>query len=240
MHALDSSSSISSPTSITNFRIAGTPNLEDIIRTDFLANVSSASQIVSHPTADLVYIVTRDSNELVTVVLQESARLQRKEYLNPLRYNLLPSSLDNPEFHTSSLAISTSRASLWTLSQSSNQAVVTVFGLNATTGEVVGVAARASWKGAGEGQIIAAPFEAGDIVAITNSPVGYVTILGLDSNSPTSANMLAQGNDHEFLQQIPTIRAKREGVRTAAAKIKSYGRTILDDIVSLGEGVWIN
>ncbi|KAH7348220.1 hypothetical protein BKA66DRAFT_516673 [Pyrenochaeta sp. MPI-SDFR-AT-0127] len=240
LHALDSSSSASSTTSITNFRITDTPNLEDVTGIDVLSNVSSASQIVSHPTGDWVYVVTRDTNELVTVSLQESAQLHRNATLTPSRHKLLPLSLDASQFHTTSLAITASRTSLWALSQSSNQAVITAFGLNVTTGEVIGVAARASWKGAGEGLLTAAPFEAGDMVAITNSPVGYVTILGLDSSSLTVANEPALGSEHDFLQPIAVTAAKRSGIEASSAKVKSYGRVILEDFLNVGEGVWID
>ncbi|CAO2650240.1 Nn.00g015320.m01.CDS01 [Neocucurbitaria sp. VM-36] len=240
LHALNSHSSASSTTSITNFRIAENPNLEDIAGTDVLVNVTSASQIVSHPTSDMVYLITKDTNELVTLPLQQNVRLRYRANLSPSRYRLLPSSLDVTQFHTSSLAITSSKTTLWTLSQSPSQAVITAFSLNTTTGEVLGVAARASWKGAGEGQLVAAPFEAGDVVAVTNSPAGYITILGLDQSPASVALELGQNSEHNYLQAIPVTQMKRDGMQVAAAKIQSYGRTILDDSVGLGECVWID
>ncbi|KAJ4372891.1 hypothetical protein N0V83_003182 [Neocucurbitaria cava] len=241
LHALNSRSSASSTTSITNFRIAEDPNLEDIAGTDILANVTSASQIVSHPTSDLVYLVTKDTNELVTLPLQQmNMRLRHRATASPSRYRLLPSSLDATQFHTSSLAITSSKNTLWTLSQSQNQAVITAFSLNATTGEVLNVAARASWQGAGEGQLTAAPFAAGEVVAITNSPMGYITVLGLEQNLAGFASEFGQSSEHDYLKAMPVTGLKRDGMDAAAARIQSYGRAILDDFIGLGESVWID
>lgn len=237
LRALDSHSSASATTSITIFRIAEEPNLEDIIGTDILTNVSSASQIIAHPTGNQIYVVSKDTNELIAVPLQPETSLRRsRSTLSQSRYKLLPSSLDATQFQTSSLAITASKRVLWTLSQSSNQAVVTAFTLNATTGDVIEVGARATWKGAGEGQLSAAPFEAGEVVAISNSPMGYVTLLGLDYVTAVAA----QSSEHEFLEELPVVREKRDGVQAAAPKIKSYGRTVLDDYVGLGESIWID
>ncbi|KAF1849208.1 uncharacterized protein K460DRAFT_278304 [Cucurbitaria berberidis CBS 394.84] len=237
LRALDSHSSASSATSITNFRIADDPNLEDIAGTDVLANVTKASQIVSHPSSNMVYLITKDTNELITISLQQNKHIRRRAALSPSRYKLLPSSLDATQFHASSLAITSSKTTLWTLTQSPNQAVITAFSLNATTGEVVDVAARASWKGAGEGQLAAAPFELGNVVAITNSPMGYITLLGLDTSSPAVGLELDQSSKHDFLQPMAVDNIS---VEAAAAKIQSYGRRSLDDFVGLGEGVWID
>lgn len=160
---------------------------------------------------------------------------RRRATLAQSRYKLLPSSIDATQFQTSSLAITASKRVLWTLSQSPNQAVVTAFTLNATTGDVIEVGARATWKGAGEGQLTAASFEAGDVVAISNSPMGYVTLLGLDYGTVA----MAQSSEHEFLEELPLEMEKRE-VGVAAPKIKSFGRTVLDDYVGLGESIWID
>ncbi|OAL57215.1 hypothetical protein IQ07DRAFT_594611 [Pyrenochaeta sp. DS3sAY3a] len=234
LRALDSHSSTATTTSITNFRISDEPNLEDIIGTDVLTNVSSASQIIAHPNGNRIYVVTKDTNELIAVPLSaETSR--RRATLSQSRYKLLPSSIDATQFQTSSLAITASKRVLWTLSQSPNQAVVTAFTLNATTGDVIEVGARATWKGAGEGQLTAAPFEAGDVVAISNSPMGYVTLLGLDYGTVATS----QSSEQDFLEELPLEREKR-GVEAAAPKIRSFGRTALDDYVGLGESVWID
>lgn len=238
LHALDSHSSAFSATSITNFRIADDPNLDDIAGTDILANVTSASQIVSHPTGNRLYLITKDTNELISVATPSGTRRRRRGTLAPSRYRILPQSLDTPDFHSTSLAITASKTTLWALSQSANQAVIAAFSLNPTTGEVLDVAARASWKGAGAGELTAAPFTAGDLVAITNSPAGYTTILGLDSGTATTVQEIDKEGQHDFLQQITEVGV--DGVEAAAPKVKSYGRVILDDFVGLGEGVWID
>tara|TARA_R110002003_G_scaffold325_7_gene18816 strand:- start:1800 stop:2615 length:816 start_codon:yes stop_codon:yes gene_type:complete len=239
LHALNSRASLSTATSVVNFRISDDPNLEDIIGTDILANVSDSAQIVAHPSSDRIYVVTKGINELVTMSIQQTAT-SMKLASAPSRYMLLPSSLDASQFRTSSLAISASGKTLWTLSQSPNQAVIVAFTLNATTGEVVDATARASWGGAGEGQLTAAPFEDGDIVAITNSPLGYITLLGLDQASTMDVQSSEDNSGHEYLEQLEVVQRRRSGVAAAPAKIKSYGRTILDDIISIGESVWVD
>jgi len=157
-----------------------------------------------------------------------------------LRYRILPTSLDATQFHSSSLAISASRNTLWALSQSSRQAVITAFTLNITTGEVVDVAARASWQGTGEGQLTAAPFDGGDVVAITDSPTGYITILGLDQSTLPSARIAEDFRLHDYLHAMQVDERKRKDIRMAAPKIKSYGRVLVDDHVNLGDCAWID
>jgi DNA-binding beta-propeller fold protein YncE len=237
LHALDSHSSTTSATSITNFRIAEDPSLEDIVGIDVLANVSSASQITAHPTESFVYVVTKDSNELVILPLDGDTLANTSTV--PKRYKLLPSTLDASLFHTSSLAITASKSTLWTLSQSTSQAVITAFSL-ATTGEVINIAARASWAGTGEAQLTAAPFKGGDVVAVANSPTGYITILGLDQGALTTVQAADENDRHGYLQQMAASMSKGNGVEAMAAKVKSYGRAALDDYVSLGESVWID
>ncbi|KAF2832704.1 hypothetical protein CC86DRAFT_425314 [Ophiobolus disseminans] len=239
LHALDSHASSSSVTSIVNYHISDDPNLEDIVRTDILANVSDASQIVSHPTGNRIYVVTKGTNELVTVALEQDGT-SIKIAVAPSRYKLLPSSLDASKFHTSSLAISASKKVLWTLSQSANQAVVVAFTLNPATGEVIDAAARASWGGAGDGQLTAASFETGDIVAIANSPMGFVTLLGLDQGTPTIAQSFDSVVGHEYLEQLSVTKGRRGGAVLAAPKIKSYGRISLDEFVTMGESIWVD
>jgi hypothetical protein len=239
IHALNSHASTATSTSVVNFRISDDPNLEDIIGTDVLANVSDSSQIVAHPTSNRIYVVTKGTNELITMVIQQNAT-SIKIASNPSRYKLLPSSLDAGQFHTSSLAISASGKTLWTLSQSSSQAVIVAFTLDQRTGDVVDATARASWGGAGEGQLTAAPFEEGDIVAITNSPLGYITLLGLDQASAIAIQSADTDVGHEYLHQLGVASEKRSSNAAAPARIKSYGRTILDDIISIGESVWLD
>lgn len=189
----------------------------------------------------MVYLVTKNTNELVTLPLQQmNMRLRHRATASPSRYRLLPSSLDATQFHTSSLAITSSKNTLWTLSQSQNQAVITAFSLNATTGEVLSVAARASWQGAGEGQLTAAPFAAGEVVAITNSPMGYITVLGLEQSAAGFASEFGQSSEHDYLKAMPVTGLKRGGMDVVAARIQSYGRAILDDFIGLGESVWID
>lgn len=239
LHALNSRASSDSVTSVVNYRISDDPNLEDILRTDFLANVSDASQIVAHPVGDRIYVVTKDANELVTVAL-EADGLSIKAASTPSRYKLLPSSLDSTKFRTSSLAISASKSTLWTLSQSANQAVIVAFTLNPATGEVIDAAARASWGGAGDGQLTAALFEASDVVAISNSPLGYLTLLGLDQNALGSAQDLESNSSHEYLEEIKMPNRQTGQGYPAAFKVKSYGRIPLDEFVAMGESVWVD
>jgi hypothetical protein len=239
LHALDSHSSSTPTTSIVNFRISEDPSLEDIVSTDILTNVSDASQIVVHPSINRMYVVTKGTNELITLTLAQNANTTTSAQA-PSRYRILPSSLDSSQFHTSSLAITASRNTLWTFSQSNKQAVITAFTLNTTTGDIVDAAARASWSGIGEGQITAASFESGDVVAITNSPVGYVTLLGLDQGVATTAQNTGIVDGHEYLQQLGEGRDATQSVASSAVKVKSYGRTVLEEGVDMGESVWID
>ena len=214
------------------------PDLQDVVGIDILGNVTSASQIIAHPSETLMYIVTKDSNELVVVSLAGDSLVSNSTPV--LRYRMLPTSLDATQFHSSSLAISASRNTLWALSQSSRQAVITAFTLNVTTGEVVDVAARASWQGIGEGQLTAAPFDGDDVVAIANSPTGYITILGLDQSTLPSARIAEDFGLHGYLYAMQVDERKRKDIRMAAPKIKSYGRVLVDDHVNLGDCTWID
>ncbi|KAH7412081.1 hypothetical protein DE146DRAFT_751217 [Phaeosphaeria sp. MPI-PUGE-AT-0046c] len=239
LHALDSHSSTTAMTSIVNFRISDNPDLEDIIATSILANVSDASQIVSHPTSDRLYVVTKGTNELISIEAQENANSSARTAALS-RYKLIPTSLDASQFHTSSLATSSSKDTLWTLSQSKTQAIITAFSLNTTTGEIITAAARASWSGLGDGQITAAPFAGGNVIAITNSPAGYVTLLGLDSGVAAAAQDDDTAKGHEYLEYMDLGRSGAAGSRQLAPKIKSYGRTMLDEFIDVGESVWVD
>ncbi|KAL1792483.1 hypothetical protein ACET3X_008990 [Alternaria dauci] len=238
LHALDSHSSHQLSTSISNFRISENPTLQDVVGVDILGNVTNASQIVAHPTETLMYIVTKDTNELVVLSLVGDTLVDNSTVV--LRYRLLPSTLDLKEFHTTSLAISASKTTLWTLSQSSRQAVITSFTLNITTGEVIDVAARASWEGVGEGQLTAAPFDGGEVVAVANSPTGYITVLGLDRSMLDAAYAVQDHATHDYLHPMIVDKSGRRGLYIPASRIKSYGRTLVDDYVNLGESVWID
>jgi hypothetical protein len=239
LQALDSHSSTGVATSIVNFRISEDPNLGDIIATYVLVNVTDAAQIVSHPNGKRVYIVTNGTNELVTIQVQDRTNASKNaEILS--RYKLLPSSLDASQFRSSSLAITAKNNTLWTFSQSPTQAVVTVFRLDSATGDVIEATARAGWSGSGDGQITAAPFESDHVVAITNSPLGYVTLLGLDQSRSTPAQDAWATHNHAYLDQLDMGSDLTTNVSLAAAKIKSYGRTVLDEFIALGESVWVD
>ncbi|KAF2677951.1 hypothetical protein K458DRAFT_395424 [Lentithecium fluviatile CBS 122367] len=237
LHALDSHSSAKSATSIFNFFIAPEPTLLDQNITDTLANVTGATQMVTHPTGNLVYVVT-DTNELVTISLSEDVSKES----SPSRYKILPSSIDASMYTTSSLTISSSKTSLWTLSQSNLQAVITVFSLDATTGAVISAVARAAWSGYGYGQIAPAPFVGNDIVAITNSPTGIVAILGLDVGvvpAGEHGEVKVEGEEDGFLEEVWMLNVKRDGSAAVAPKLKSFGRIDLG-FDTLGEGVWVD
>jgi hypothetical protein len=143
LHTLDSHSSSTTTFPVVDFRISEDPNLEDIASTDILANVSDASQVIVHPSIDRMYVVTKSTNELITVTLAQDANTITSAQA-PSHYRILLSSLDSSQFHTSFLAITTSRNTLWRFSQFYKQAIITVFTQNTTTGEIINAAARAS------------------------------------------------------------------------------------------------
>lgn len=235
LHALNSHASDLSETSIFNFYISDDPNLQDQNQTDILANVTNAEQMVTHPTGNLVYVVVKDTNELVTIPLQGA-----HGPILPSRFKILPSSLDATQYTTSTLTISSSRTSLWTLSLSPAQAVVTVFSLDPMTGVVINAVARAAWVNQGEAiaQITPAPFVGNDMVAVTNSPVGMTAFLGLDKGTTAmgeEGDIKAQSDD--FLEEVWMLNVKGEAM--AAPKLKSFGRIDLG-FGSLGEGVWVD
>ncbi|KAF2634265.1 hypothetical protein P280DRAFT_439252 [Massarina eburnea CBS 473.64] len=245
LHALDSHASSSPATSIFNFYISEDPNLNDRNATDLLANVTSAEQMVTHPTANIVYVVSRDLNELVTIPLEEH-KGSSDPTATPKRFKVLPSSIDATQFTTSALTISSSKTSLWTLSQSSVQAIISVFSLDPTTGEVITAVARAAWSGAGgigKGMLAPAPFVGGDLIAVTNSPIGMVAFLGLDGVAKgvsVGEEGVVNIDGDDFLEEVWTLgTAKRDGAAAQAVKLKSYGRIDLG-LDNLGEGVWVD
>jgi hypothetical protein len=236
LHALDSHSSQSAATSIFNFYISGDDTLNAQNQTDTLANVTNAEQMVTHPTGNLVYVVTKDSNELVTIPLQGA-----EAPASPSRFKILPSSMDASQYTTLSLTISSSKTSLWTLSQSPAQVVVTVFSLDPITGAVINTVARAGWTGDGgyfPAQISPAPFVGSDIVAVANSPVGYTAFIGLDKGSSAMGEVGdVKVASEDFLEDVWILNVESGAV--AAPKLKSYGRIALA-FDSLGEGVWVD
>jgi hypothetical protein len=234
LHALDSHPTTLSQTSVFNFFISPDPNLLEQNITEILANVTGASQMVTHPTGNMLYVVT-DNNELVTIPLAEDIGTKAA----PSHYKVLPSTIDASTYTTSSVTISSSKTSLWTLSQSNAQAIISVFSLNPQTGEIIAAVARAAWGGYGYGQIAPAPFVGNDMVAITNSPTGMVAIIGLD------VGVVPAGEHGEevkvesdgFLEDVWMLNVERDGV--AAPKLKAFGRADLG-LDTLGEGVWVD
>lgn len=117
--------------------------------------------------------------------------------------------------------------------------MVTVFSLDPTTGAVIGAVARAGWTGDGAyspAHISPAPFVGNDIVAITNSPVGYTAFIGLDQGTTAkgeTGDIKVAGD--EFLEEGWMLNVKSDAVM--APKLKSFGRIGLA-FDSLGEGVW--
>lgn len=205
-----------------------------------LANVTDAAQMVTHPTANLVYVVSKTTNELLTIPLEEHKGANTTTI--PKRFDILPSTIDGSLYTTLSLAISANKNSLWVLSQSNAQAIITVFSLDASTGSVTGAVARAAWSGLGgigAGQIAPAPFVEGDIVAVADSPAGIVAFIGLEQVS-TSANIASESvvniDGDDFLEEVWTL-ASSKGA--AAARLKSYGRIDLG-FGKLGEAVWVD
>lgn len=235
LRALNSQSSDDNAASIINFRIADDLDLNDIVGIDFLKNITSPSQIIAHPTQSQVYLVTQDSNELVRSSLDGDMPLNA--FAVASRHNLVSES-GTKLFRTSSLAISASRRILWTISQSSEQAIINAFALN-TTGEVIGIVARAGWRGDGDSSLTGSPFQDGDVVAVTNSPKGYVTLLGLHIDVGVDSSAIKDRSVHSYLYQMPVRKEKRQ-VEGGTARMKSYGRASIDEYVSLGESIWIN
>jgi hypothetical protein len=240
LHALDSHSSSSPATSIFNFYISNDPDLNDQNGTDILANVTGAEQMVTHPTADIVYVVVKDTNELVTIPLEEHKSTNTTTSA-PKRFKVLPSSIDATKYTTSALTISSSKTFLWSLSQSPAQAIISVFSLDPTTGEVITAVARAAWgsMGAiGNGQLAPAPFMGSDMIAVTDSPVGMIAFLGLDTSVVAGVGKqdVVNIDGDDFMEEVWTLGSKSD---SAAVRLKSFGRIDLC-MRGLGEGVWVD
>ncbi|KAF2119639.1 hypothetical protein BDV96DRAFT_596336 [Lophiotrema nucula] len=182
---------------VLNFNITdtGSPTLEDVLDNALLSNVTNPRQMISHPTGHRIYAITQDSNELLDVPLSTSDRVAKD--VVAARFNVLPSTLKASDYTTQSLAISSSNSTLWTLSRSNGQSVISVFSLDPTTGAVLRAIARAAWKdvSASKNSLIApAPF-AGDIIAVSNSPLGIVAFIGLNGTTLSSYGRLDLGSD---------------------------------------------
>lgn len=84
-----------------------------------------------------------------------------------------------------------------------------------------------------QASISPAPWLGGDIVAVGNSPVGYVAFVGLDEGAGKESDARVSGED--FLEDM-MMGTEELGV---APRLKSYGRIGLG-FGSLGEGVWVD
>jgi len=200
LHALDTESS-----SLLNYNIADDePNLQDLLDTKTLADTKAARQVITHPVGHRLYLITRDTNELLDIPLKMDDRVgDGVPAAN--RSKILISGTPEGSYVTTSLAISSTNATLWTLSHTTtdgeNTFMVTAFKIDPVTGAVLGRVARASFRnylGDGVTQVassalIAAPFE-GDMVAVTTFPGAMVAVLGLVGSSIGSFGraMLAQ------------------------------------------------
>lgn len=192
---LDSKSS-----SVLNFNISEDPNLQDLLDNQAIENTTSARQIITHPVGHRLYVITRETNELIDIPLLETDRVEGTLPAN--HTDILVSGTPEGQYVTTSLAISSSNATLWTLSHTGapeNTFMVTVFRLDPETGAVQARIARASFTNyLGDGTqatstLTAAPF-AGDMVSLTTYPGAMVAVLGLvgDSIRPFGRAMLAQ------------------------------------------------
>lgn len=159
-----------------------------------------------------MYLVTEESNELIDIPLLANDR--RDASLSPNRTTILAKDTPSSGYITTSVAVSSSNATLWTLSHTKvpdSTFIITAFRLDPATGVVQGRVARASFRNnLGDGTtstsvIMPAPFD-GDMVAVTTYPGAMVAVLGLVGDS-----------------------------------IKSYGRALLtEDKGCCGDGVWLD
>jgi 6-phosphogluconolactonase (cycloisomerase 2 family) len=196
LHALDTESS-----SLLNFNISEDPNLQDLLDTKVVADTKAARQVIAHPVGHRLYLITRDTNELLDIPLQSNDRVEGTAVAN--RSRILVSDTPEGQYVTTSVAISSTNATLWTLSHTGpdeNTFMVTAFKIDPVTGAVQGRVARASFRNyLGDGAVVAtsslipAPFE-GDMVAVTTYPGAMVAVLGLVGSSITAFGraMLAQ------------------------------------------------
>ncbi|KAF2260494.1 hypothetical protein CC78DRAFT_620207 [Lojkania enalia] len=180
---------------VLNFNIPEEPSLEELIDTALLSDVTTPRQMTAHPKAQRIYVVTQDSNELLDIPLLVNDQIDAN--MTATRHAVLPSYLNNSDFTTQSLAVSFTNTTLWTISRSYGMTVVSAFDLHPETGEVTKPIARASWtdySGSVDTLIAAAPF-AGDIIAVTNSPMGMVAVIGLKDGRIMSYGRVDLGND---------------------------------------------
>lgn len=202
----------SASSSLLNFNLADDPTLEELLDTKPIANAVAARHIITHPVGHRAYVVTRDKNELMDIPLLTNDRVNGSASAN--RSVILFNETPAGHYVTTSVAISSSNATLWTLSHSTGDMsatfMVTVFRLDAETGAVQRRIARASFTNhigdgiAARSEILPAPFD-GDMVAITTYPGGMVAVLGLVGES-----------------------------------IKAYGRAMSQDEGCCGDGAWLD
>ncbi|KAF2475596.1 uncharacterized protein BDR25DRAFT_310942 [Lindgomyces ingoldianus] len=187
LHALDSKSR-----SILNFYISDDPTFRDLLDKDFLPNATSPKQIITHPFGHRIFVVSQDTNELIEVPLLNNDRIDAS--LSDTRHAILPKKLGNGKYSTTSLAISSSNSTLWTLSQSKTpgqNGLITVYKLDGVTGAIAGRLAQVNWKTSGNAihtgmtsSVTPAPFD-GDLVAVTSFPMGTVEIWGVQKRNGT-------------------------------------------------------
>lgn len=146
-------------------------------------------------------MITRDTNELLDIPLQTNDRIgDGLPAAN--RSKILVSGTPDGQYVTTSVAISSTNSTLWTLSHTGpdeNTFIVTAFKIDAVTGAVERRVARASFRNyLGDGSVatsslIPAPFD-GDMVALTTYPGAMVAVVGLVGSSITAFGraMLAQ------------------------------------------------
>jgi 6-phosphogluconolactonase (cycloisomerase 2 family) len=214
LHALDSTAN-----SILNYYISGTPDLESLQATDIVTNATKIRQIITHPVGHRMYVVTQTTNELIDIPLRTDELLEKNT--TQTRAYVLPKSYSSDAWVTTSLAISASNATLWTLTQSKapdSTFIVTVFRLDPVTGAVLKPVARSSFKNyIGDGTSATSLLTPGptiadgtDLVSFTTYPGAMTAVLGL---------------------------TQRDGTWGIAA----YGRALLtQDEGCCGEGAWVD
>ncbi|KAH7130075.1 hypothetical protein B0J11DRAFT_602278, partial [Dendryphion nanum] len=200
LHALNTASP-----SILTFTISlDDPNLTALSDTSVLPNTTFPAQIIAHPAGTRVYVVTRDSNELLSIPVDPVSAnpIPGKGGIDLSRHAILPTAPSPDTFHTTALALGLSNTTLWTLTSSPSQqsATITVFTLDPVSGAVGKKIARAAFstrggkvtgRGGMEVTITAMPWRVGgvggtggtgeeDLVVVTTWPGGVVAVLGVE------------------------------------------------------------
>lgn len=195
MHALDSKAN-----SLLNYVVNEDPNQQDLVGNELIANTTTACQVITHPVGHRLYVITHETNELIDVPLLLTDRIDAK--ISPNHTAIMAKDTPSAQYVTTSVAISSSNATLWILSHMrapETTFLVTVFRLDPVTGAVQGRIARSQFRNyIGDGtkatsMLVPAPFE-GDMVAFTTYPGAMVAVLGLVGNSIAAYGraMLAQ------------------------------------------------